>query len=137
MVEVIKAKLSPLNISRLPATYVTSNPVLLFCRQNCTLWPGVRSEASLPHRLLPRVTICTSGPSKASQAGSAPEPEPGVTLSGRRRALVGRLRQGRRRRAGDSLSWPERAEISPHSFPAWYYLPPSSLHTSPRGLTTR
>ena len=27
-----------------------------------------------------KVTICTSGPSKAGQARSAPEPEPGVTL---------------------------------------------------------
>ena len=80
------------------------------------------------------VTVCTSGPSKAGQAGSAPEPEPGVTLYIRRRALVGRLH---RRRAGESLSWPERAGISPHPFVAWQHLPPSlslpHLVVLPRG----
>ena len=90
------------------------------------------------YRLLPLVTICTSGPSNARLAGSAPELEPEVTLSARRRALVGRLRRGRRRRAGDSLSWPERAEISPPLFCGLELTPPpSSLYTSPRGLTTR
>ena len=71
MVEVIKAKLSPLNISGLHATYVTTILPYYFA-DKIVLLPGVRSEASLPRRLLPRVTICTSGPSKAGQAESAP-----------------------------------------------------------------
>ena len=80
--EVIKAKLSPLNISRLHATYVTT---ILSVILQTGLYTGPECAVKLPFRadrLLPLVTVCTSGPSKARLAGSAPEPEPGGDLVG-------------------------------------------------------
>ena len=120
MVEVIKAKLSPLNISRLPATYVTSNSVLLFCRQNCTLWLGVRSEASLPRRLLPRVTICTFEPCRAPSGVSNRAGAKVTFVEPRWAAAAG---------GAPRIGCPDRSEqVSlPTPSVAWQYLPPPSL----------
>ena len=124
MVEVIKAKLSPLNISRLPATYVTSNSVLLFCRQNCTLWLGVRSEASLPRRLLPRVTICTFEPCRGPKRGQ----HQSRSLGDLCRAAV-EPRWAAAAGGTPRIGCPDRSEqVSPPTpSVAWQYLPPPSL----------